>query len=143
MVVGFTGTREGMTIKQLVRISQKLAELQKSGFSRAKHGVCIGADEDFHVLAKAIGFYAIGHPGVNKFGKCPTRADVVCDEMLPEKPFLVRDKDIVDGSKIMLATPKGPEELRSGTWATVRYARKQKKPLMIVYPDGRVEEESV
>lgn len=31
------------------------------------------------------------------------------------------------------------EKLRSGTWATVRYARKQKTPLIMLWPGGSVE----
>ena len=28
------------------------------------------------------------------------------------------------------------EQLRSGTWATVRHARKLKRPIVIINPDG-------
>jgi hypothetical protein len=42
---------------------------------------------------------------------------------------------------MLAACPKGPEERRSGTWATVRYARKTGKPVVIFWPDGTVTEE--
>lgn len=61
--------------------------------------------------------------------------------MHPEKDYKVRDKDIVDMSERMIATPFCPEIARSGTWTTVRYARKKNKPLWIVMPDGQVIEE--
>jgi hypothetical protein len=34
----------------------------------------------------------------------------------------------------MIGTPLGPEEARSGTWTTLRYAKKKKKPCDIIYP---------
>lgn len=42
----------------------------------------------------------------------------------------------------MIATPSSKEEeLRSGTWSTVRYARKLRRPVTLIYPDGSVVEE--
>jgi hypothetical protein len=39
-----------------------------------------------------------------------------------------------------LACPRGyTEELRSGTWATIRYARKTGVPYVIIFPDRTVE----
>jgi outer membrane protein insertion porin family len=54
---------------------------------------------------------------------------------------LDRNRAIVDSCDVLIACPKGPEEQRSGTWATVRYARKQKKRIVIIWPDGEVTEE--
>ena len=46
----------------------------------------------------------------------------------------------MDNSDILIATPKEKEEqLRSGTWATIRYAKKTKKIVFLVYPDGKYE----
>lgn len=54
----------------------------------------------------------------------------------PQDP-LVRNRDIVSCSDIMIATPKTiHEERRSGTWATIRYARELKKKLYIIAPNG-------
>jgi predicted Rossmann fold nucleotide-binding protein DprA/Smf involved in DNA uptake len=37
----------------------------------------------------------------------------------------------------MIATPHSYVEIgRSGTWATVRYARKAGKPIYLILPDG-------
>lgn len=56
------------------------------------------------------------------------------------KEYIKRDKDIVDTSDILIATPRFMyEELRSGTWATVRYAEKKNKPIVIIWPNGDVE----
>ncbi len=51
-----------------------------------------------------------------------------------------QSNDLARQRGLMVAAPKSfAEELRSGTWATVRYARKQKKPVVIVFPDGSVQ----
>lgn len=63
------------------------------------------------------------------------------DTWVDRKPNLVRNKDIVESTDVLLACPKGPEELRSGTWSTVRLARKQGKRVVIFWPDGSVTEE--
>ena len=53
----------------------------------------------------------------------------------PEKPYLERNHDIVDNSDVLIATPKeSVEQIRSGTWATIRYAKKLNKPIMIMEP---------
>jgi hypothetical protein len=55
------------------------------------------------------------------------------------KPYLSRNKDIVLETELLIATPGEEEEqIRSGTWSTVRYARSLKRMINIVLPDGRV-----
>jgi hypothetical protein len=60
----------------------------------------------------------------------------------PPKPYLERNRDIVDSTELLIACPKDMTESSGGTWATVRYARKQKKPIVVVWPDGSVTEEN-
>jgi hypothetical protein len=49
------------------------------------------------------------------------------------KDNLTRNRDIVDTASMLIAAPEGnAERLRSGTWATVRYARKAKKKVIIL-----------
>ena len=53
---------------------------------------------------------------------------------------LLRKKAIVRASQVVIVAPGTEQEiLRSGTWQTVRFARKYKRPLTIIYPSGRVE----
>ncbi len=53
-----------------------------------------------------------------------------------------RNADIVRESNIMIAAPfEETEQERGGTWRTIGMARKAKKPLAIVWRDGRVEKE--
>ncbi len=58
---------------------------------------------------------------------------------LPAKDYLARDRDIVEATEILFATPDGPERDHSGTWYTVRYATGKCRPVYICYPDGKVE----
>lgn len=134
--VGFTGTSRGMSPYQKQEIRRQLTLLWDLGYRRARHGACIGADDQFGRIAKELGYYVIAHLGYNPRNpeNLLFRAETeYCDEVLDQKPFLVRDHDIVDASTSMLATPIGKEEPRSGTWATIRYALKCSRELLIVH----------
>lgn len=89
--------------------------------------------------AVALGVKTIGHPPSDSL----RRAYCAYDEERTPLPFLVRNHAIVDeGVDGLIAAPSGwVEEQRSGTWATVRYARKLGRRIWIVLPDGRVKEE--
>lgn len=138
MRIGFSGTRQGMTNDQVLHVHMLLGDLRGAGASQVTHGMCQGADKQFHDMAKALGYFTIGAPGVLSDGSPYMRAKIECDMVLPEKPFLVRNLQIVHEVDLMLVTPKEQAEQGkgSGTWASIRYTRKAKKPLIIVYPDG-------
>lgn len=134
--IGFTGTQKGMTEPQKVRVAEILAH--KDFFGR--HGMCVGADAQFDGIARlSKGFrWMYIHPctledrraAVNR-----TEYDIVFSVQDP----LTRNRDIVQCSEIMIAAPKTiHEERRSGTWATIRYAREAKKKLYILAPNGAV-----
>ena len=98
------------------------------------HGDCFGADAQAHRYALLCDptVKIVIHPPVDP------RKRAYCSGalLLEEKPYLVRNKEIVGMSDVILAAPKDLEELRSGTWSTIRYAAKKLKPVLIVYPDG-------
>jgi hypothetical protein len=125
---GFTGTHKGAQAIQLELAKQKLMLLKQEGFSELHHGMCIGADEQVAKIAKELGFRVVAHPGL---AKDPTNLLYRSewdgnDEVREAKPFIERDHDIVNETEVMLATPLTYEEItRSGTWTTVRYAKKQ------------------
>lgn len=97
------------------------------------HGDCIGADQQAAEIAEKLGHQTVGHPPTNQ----SKRAFHPSTKTLPAKDYLERDKDIVDASERLLAAPKGyEEERRSGTWFTVRYARRMGKKVTIIFPDG-------
>lgn len=146
MKIGFTGTQNGTTAEQLVTL-EKLLRAQK--LDEFHHGDCIGADDEAVGVVKEIKRHPplawkkkpkiICHPPSNDSKRAWNESD---EERTP-KPYLDRNHDIVNESKMLIATPKGfREELRSGTWATVRYARKQGKQVIIVWPDGSTTREN-
>jgi hypothetical protein len=129
--VGFSGTRAGMTSSQIYKVDSLLDDDIITQI--AHHGDCIGADEDFHKLAILQGLYIIGHPPLKE----KLRANCQFDELRDPKGYVERDHDIVDESDWLIFTPlKYIEILRSGTWATIRYAKKKNKQGFIVWPDG-------
>ena len=51
MILGFTGTREGLTDKQKILLMTEVLFLQRQfGIEEAHHGACAGADHQFHDL---------------------------------------------------------------------------------------------
>lgn len=140
MEIGFTGTQKGMSKEQYHVISTLLDDtMDTAGVEKVHHGMCVGADLAFHDLCRVKGLYIVGHPGVSKNGTPWNRAVCDVDEIEPEYPYLERNQHIVDACHLLIATPKEKqEELRSGTWATVRRARTAGKPLLVIDPNGTI-----
>ena len=136
-IIGFTGSRSGMSDQQKESFLQVVKDLEK--ISTFRHGDCIGSDADAHKIMKNRNCHIIGHPPSYK----KYRAFCDCDIFLNSKAYLDRNKDIVNSSEILIATPAGIEKLRSGTWSTVRYARKKARPIYIIMPNGKIKEENI
>ncbi len=143
MKVGFTGTREGLTELQRQSLRKWLRDNRPT---EVHHGMCVGGDAEFSCAVVDVTLddetppHEVAHP-------CTLRnlqwTDCWADEIRPELPPLERNRNIVDAVDVLLVGPKGPEELRSGTWSTCRYARTQQKRRVVFWPDGKVEEEGV
>lgn len=137
--IAFTGTRKGLTAAQHEKLGEVIRLIAPEQIE-AHHGLCEGADDSFHELVeelyKAGDRKIVGHPPSDK----KYYSHNACDEMWAAKGYLVRNHDIVDQAEILIACPKGKESLRSGTWATVRYANQRRKPVTIIWPNGSVEE---
>jgi predicted Rossmann fold nucleotide-binding protein DprA/Smf involved in DNA uptake len=142
MRVGFTGTREDTTCEQHKALCGWLRDLRERVGSPAEfhHGCCIGADAEAvdAVLTHLPGARVIAHPPTN-LGWLSDSALDLSHERREAADYLVRNRDIVDACDVLLACPKGPEERRSGTWSTVRLARKLGRPVVVFWPDGTVE----
>lgn len=145
MKIAVTGTRMGMSHSQWMTFRQ-LLDKQLYLITEAHLGDCIGADADAHKLItemvqeRALYIELIGHiPDKDK-----TRAFCKYTREMPPLPYKVRDRNMVDACDHLYAFPKGyVEEMRgSGTWLTVRYARKIGRPLTIIWPNGNTVEES-
>jgi hypothetical protein len=134
MHLGITGTRKGLTEKQF-NIIKKLIKQDGNLLTHFHHGDCMGVDVQVAMLFEEYQpeVWIISHPSNG-----PTRAHGPCDEVMRPKDYLVRDQDNVNASDYFWAAPDGIERVRSGTWATVRMARKKGIPIVIVMPDGEI-----
>lgn len=121
-----------MTLAQMAQVRTILGELWDQGFRWFHHGDCVGSDSMAHELASLRGFDIVVHPPTDPKHRAHRIGDVEEDP----RPYLERNHAIVDAVSTMIATPDGEERLRSGTWATVRYARKRKRAIYIVFPAG-------
>ena len=140
MIVGFTGTRHGMT-----RIQRDVVELLLGTWRvmALEHGDCVGADEEADRIAVDFGIPRVLRPcNIEPLrAHCERRGGTVLKVYDPLPP-LYRNEEIVRSSHRLLAAPQGPEELRSGTWSTIRRARFWNVETKTVFPDGRIAEES-
>ena len=135
--VGFTGTRQLLTEAQYHALWAVLVYLDPAC---CHHGDCVGADSYFHDLVVALDRNLIIHPPEDPIFRayCSTGHRI----MYPTATYLERNRNIVDESDQMIACPNSfHEEKRSGTWSTVRYARRLGRIIYVVFPDGSVRQE--
>lgn len=137
MIIGFTGSQYGMTKLQKDAWTQLLRWLPVSA---VRHGDCVGADEEAHTLyLEAYNILPIVqiHPSNMPYKRAWTSGGTIVHNPLPP---LQRNKYIagcVAGFRtdLLVAAPaQNWEILRSGTWATVRYARRAGTPIIILLP---------
>lgn len=134
--LSFTGTQAGMTEEQKHSFAWFL-EKYTPGRARFHHGMCVGADADAARIAHRLGRRNIAHPSdiIKKRAK-----GLPSYELLPAATVEERWEDIPAAGEALVAAPRlRREERRSGTWATVRRARKQGKPVIVIWPDGSIE----
>jgi hypothetical protein len=135
--VGFTGTQRGMTSDQMHRLPPLISECFEF-----HHGGCVGSDQEAHNLALPECITIVVHPCNIKSKQAVLRWPVGYNlTRLPEKPPFECNWDIVRAVDVLIAAPKGRfmEMQGSGTWATVRYARKLDKPVVVIFPEGEME----
>src|SRR4030095_14184313 len=131
MTIGFTGTQLGMTRDQHHALQTLLQTYAKLPDPEFHHGDCVGSDSLAASTARDAGFRVIGHPPLVPY----KRTFFDSDETLEPKQCLARNRDIVDAVEILIATPKTmKQQVRSGTWATIRYARARGVQTIILPP---------
>jgi hypothetical protein len=138
MKVGFTGTRKGMSTAQLNQLRCVLYSFKE--IVEFHHGGAEGADRQadsfvsfgehvpivLHPCPGVVGEQTIGRSGRSTYNG----HDVTWREVLPP---LVRNRNIVGEADVLIAAPEQNEETtRSGTWATVRYARRKHIPVIML-----------
>ncbi len=132
---GFTGTREGLSPAQFAALARLVRELRPA---RVHHGSCVGADTAMHRLCVRAGIPVTVHPPDRDRFRAVCGAGPL-DEVREPKGYLERDRDIAEESSYLVACPLGPESRHSGTWYTVRHARRIGRPVVAIFPDGRIE----
>ena len=115
MILGVTGSRQGGGFNRGQKFFQFIGDVIE-----LHHGDCVGWDEECFFICNHLGIKTVAHPPDKDSLRAFTKSDVI----LPPKSYLDRNKDIVGAVDYLIAAPSGPETRRSGTWSTVRYAKK-------------------
>lgn len=129
VIVGMTGARSGATEAQLRYFRWLLASMHAD---ELHHGDCVGADEQAHEVARDLDMRIVVHPPSNEKYRAWCDGDVI----LTPQDYLVRNRAIVAATNFLIALPDGPERTRSGTWSTVRHARRLDQGRVFVIDRG-------
>lgn len=128
MRLGVTGTREGMTEKQIAEVHQFLLDTMPD---EIHHGDCEGVDIQVAIMADMLGIKTICHPPESDY----LRAFHKSVEIREKKDYHTRDKHIVDESEFMMVIPLHDKwQPSGGTWFTHNHAVKTKTPFKIFWP---------
>lgn len=136
MILGFTGTRRGMTGAQQRTVARLIAQVAGASESAVVglHGDCVGADVDFHLLCRRVGLQVTCRPCTLDDYRAHTDARIIAP---PERP-MARNRKIVADADFVMGCPPNREIIKrgSGTWATIGMALSARKKLYVVYPMG-------
>jgi predicted Rossmann fold nucleotide-binding protein DprA/Smf involved in DNA uptake len=143
LIVGFSGTAGEMTRPQRAALTAFFINRVVEKDSIVFHGGCVGVDQYVHSLCLKHGvlvevFPSVKHDhwfvpaGSYSWGR-------VHEAMLP----LERNHVIAEVPARLVAVPETETMvLRSGTWATVRYALKANRPVILILPNGSIRMEN-
>lgn len=142
--IGFSGSQHGMNQTQATlvydllnswRYTETLSNL--AVINEFHHGDCIRADNYAHQIAQHFGYETHIHPPIEE-----RKRAFSCDgdKHYIAQDYLVRNHIIVEMTDRLITAPNTcREQLRSGTWATYRYAKKCGKKVYLLLPDGVIE----
>ena len=135
MSLAFTGTSGPMTTMQKTVLEDNIRGLRYF-YAFFSHGDCVSADAFAHAVALDAGYKIIIHPPLNTAKRAYCQGAVA---WRAPKPYLERNKNIIDESRRLIAAPNTMTEvIRSGTWSTIRYAEKKGMHINIILPDGSI-----
>lgn len=139
--IGITGSRHGATPEQLDRAEILLhaAHMVHGARLLVVHGSCVGVDAQIDAFCARTGVEVVCRPSWLRRWTASVCAVQIAAPAAPR----VRNRAIVRQSNLLIACPQGAEALhpRSGTWVTVRMARRHRVPCRIVWPDGVAEDD--
>jgi hypothetical protein len=140
-VWGFTGTRHKVTDAQRAWVYTQLEDHRPAV---VHHGACTGADLLMHEACLELGIPVHVWPPINfkwLAAQCLTPHALVM--VHPRMHYLPRNREIVRAATILKALPRQEEQPDpmnwGGTWYTVDFAERVRRPIDICYPSGRVE----
>lgn len=130
-----------MTENQIAAVHNQIqASIREHTEARleAHHGDALGADTQFHAICQEVSVAVVIHPSLDTTDRAFNEG---AQEERPPQKFRQQSRSIVDSCDVLLAVPDGfKERLRgSGTWMTVRVARKAEKHIILCFPDGNCE----
>ncbi len=138
MVIGFTGTRADKVNRERIAVLQDTVTSYLKEATLAVHGGATGMDYIFHMICwhhiiPTRIRYGTDTVKYTKYVLMGGGSRKAVEEINP-KPYLQRNRDIVNDCDILIAVPidKDVEEVRSGTWMTIRLARKAGKQIIII-----------
>jgi hypothetical protein len=139
-VLGVTGSSEPIPNLQRLGLLSILGDLRHARnpfissrpFEWMHNGDCINADHEMACIWRRLGGKVHGHPPDNPL----RRAFFHYELMDGPLPYGQRDQKIVGAADLLVAAPRKPEYTRSGTWMTVRMARRKGIPIILIWPDG-------
>ena len=127
------GAAETTPIAVVTNLARTLRLLKDAGLW------IVGADAEAHDVAVGLDCDVVIHPPL----EASQRAFKSSATIRRPKAFLIRNKEIVKATECLIAAPaEAVEQLRSGTWSTVRYARRLHRRIFILLPDGTIKAEN-
>lgn len=136
MIIGFSGTRKGMTKNQKKTVNTLLKYIKPV---EVHHGDNIGADKEFHIMSRKLKIRIFIHPPIknNMRAFCEI---IKNDYSYDPKPYLVRDKSIVLLSDLLFIAPDNKKfKYRAYNSFIYNYANKHFKKIIIIWSSGQIE----
>ena len=134
MRVGVTGARAGINEIQHNNLTEWLKNTDVIQF---RQGDCVGADVEVSAIIRETfpACVIITHPPIKDVLRGYFKADII----LEEKSYFARNRDIVNGSEVLIGFPSHRSRHAGGTWYTINYAIKMGVRVYIFHKDGEVE----
>lgn len=133
---GFTGTRAGMSTAQHGWCRRLL---HKGAPVTFRHGGAFGADTQVHAIWRELrlkGGAEVWPADEKRKAMFLHQARVVVREVMNP---LARNEEIVSHSQFLFAAPHAQHEVvRSGTWHAIRFGIRNKRPTLILWPNGQM-----
>lgn len=131
--IGFTGTRLGLTELQSFALRQILEDV---GLFEFGHGDCVGADEQAARIAYELGAKLTCFPPVSPDKRAFTLFN---HETMMAETYFARNRSIAQWCDMLIGCPPSDSRLTTGgTWYTIDYSLKIKKPTSVIWPNGTV-----